>query len=1216
LKQILQSCALMAIVMAAGVVGVHAQNVVVDQTTLTFSAQFNGSVVSQPLNLTSSSSTQMPFSVFSNANWIKVNDQSATNGSTPATITVKVDPAGFNPGTYQASLTVFGGPTGFSVPVTLTVSTLGVTPSAIAFPSYIAGSNIVPSPQSVAVSGATNFTAAPSTDSGGNWLQASAASGAVTAVLNPAVLPGLPVGTYKGKITITPTGSSNNIPVEVQVTLTVVGAPVISVSPDSFQFNVQTGGTNNQTSQVLTISAQPATKVNFAFTPTSDPALANRITISPSSVGATNAQTGQAQVTVTLDQTGLQPNTYDGGLFLTTNISLSAVQIPFTVVVSSTALLNIPAAPLSFTYNVGGANPSPQNVNVTATSGTLAYTLATSANTPWLSVPSTGSTSAPFAVSMNPAGLAPGIYNGSVTVTGNTGGSGVQTIPVTFKVTSDPTFLPGFTSLSFPYQNGQAIPASVQLKIASSTGAPLNFTATPGETTCVASNWLILNGTAGTAVTGSTDAALVVSVNPSGLAAGSCTGSITFTGTVASTGAAVTTVSVPVTLYVSNTALLMLTPPSLNFNVAVGATMPSTKDLTLSSSSPTDQLTYAVSVPTPGSGNWLFVGQQSGTTPGTAIPVFVIPGQLAAGTYSGSVVISAVGPGGAAVANSPITVPVTLTVGAGTLFLSTSTVAYNYTLGGSAPPSQTVNISSTGSALNYTAVATSTGNWISVSPSSGNTGSNSLLTINADGSKLTAAGTYSGVITVTAVGAANSPQTINVTVTVVAGGIAAPGTTLTFNQVVGGAAPAAQTIAVTGSPGSLNFTVATSSPATWLSVTPVSGATPGSVQVQVDGAGLVAGRYTNGVVIASAGATGTPITVPVVLNVTAAQTLSANPASLAFNYTIGQSAPIPQKLAIGATGSGVTIVAQVQYSGASMGSWLQVLPASGATPATLTVTADPGNLPAGSYNARIEIASSSAVGIFSVPVTFTVVEIPRPVVTAVANAANYSTGGISPGENIVIFGRGIGPAVIAGLTVSNGLVDTMAGSTRVLFDGVAGAMIYASSTQTSVMVPYGISGRSTTSVVVEFGGVASSPIAYNVVPSAPGIYTLNQQGTGAGAILNENGFTVNGPNTPAPRGSVVSVYMTGEGQTAPGGADGAVIPPVLSALKNPLLKVTATVGGLPADVQYAGSAAGLVSGLMQVNLTIPANAPVGAQVPILITVGSATSQPGVTIAVQ
>jgi uncharacterized protein (TIGR03437 family) len=251
----------------------------------------------------------------------------------------------------------------------------------------------------------------------------------------------------------------------------------------------------------------------------------------------------------------------------------------------------------------------------------------------------------------------------------------------------------------------------------------------------------------------------------------------------------------------------------------------------------------------------------------------------------------------------------------------------------------------------------------------------------------------------------------------------------------------------------------------------------------------------------------------------------------------------------------------------------------------------------------------------TIPVTLTVTQIPKPVVSAVGNAASYATGGIAPGENIVIFGTGVGPAAIASGAIANGIWGTTAGNTRVLFDGVPAPVIYASSTQTSVMVPYGVNGRPTTNLVVEFSGVQSTPLAYNVVAASPGIYTLNQQGTGPGAIINQDGITVNSPNTPAAVGSVVSVYMTGEGQTTPPGVDGAIIPPILSSLKNPVLPVTATVNGLPATVVYAGSAAGSISGLMQVNLIIPAGAPTGGAVPIAVTVGTVASQSGVTIAI-
>ena len=143
---------------------------------------------------------------------------------------------------------------------------------------------------------------------------------------------------------------------------------------------------------------------------------------------------------------------------------------------------------------------------------------------------------------------------------------------------------------------------------------------------------------------------------------------------------------------------------------------------------------------------------------------------------------------------------------------------------------------------------------------------------------------------------------------------------------------------------------------------------------------------------------------------------------------------------------------------------------------------------------------------------------------------------------------------------------------------------------------------------------------HNVIPVAPGIYTLNMAGSGQGAVFNQDGRTVNGPNTPAAKGSVIALYATGEGTTAPQGVDGAITPSDGSQLKHPLATVTATVGGIPATVFYSGSAPGIVNGISQINVQIPGNAPSGSNVPILLiftTSGyAAGTQPGVTVAVQ
>jgi uncharacterized protein (TIGR03437 family) len=458
--------------------------------------------------------------------------------------------------------------------------------------------------------------------------------------------------------------------------------------------------------------------------------------------------------------------------------------------------------------------------------------------------------------------------------------------------------------------------------------------------------------------------------------------------------------------------------------------------------------------------------------------------------------------------------------------------------------------------------------------------------------------------------------------TVSPGTLAAAPASLTFSQVAGGPAPAAQNLAVSGSPGALSFTVATSTSDgnPWLTATPASGTTNATVQVSVSAGTLAVGTYTGAVTVTSVGATGSPVKIPVTLNVVAPQTLTVSPTQLNFASVIGAPPPQGQTVAVSAGSAGTAF--SVTAKTTDNGNWLQVSPTSGVTPNTLAVTVNPQGLAAGNYTGTVTVSSPASLTAATVSVTLAVTAIPQPVVTAVKNAASYATGAVAPGENIVIGGTGIGPATLVGLQLtSTGAVATTVANTQVLFDAIPAPIVYVSSTQSSVMVPYEIAGRATTNLQVVFMGVASAPVAYNVAAAGPGIYTLNQQGNGPGAILNQD-FSINGPGKPASAGSVVAIYMTGEGQTAPPGVTGSVIPANGSLLKNPLLKVTATVGGLPATVAFAGSAPGFVSGVLQVNVIIPAGLTSGQQA-VVVTLGDPTapsgsfsSQAGVTVTVQ
>jgi uncharacterized protein (TIGR03437 family) len=147
-------------------------------------------------------------------------------------------------------------------------------------------------------------------------------------------------------------------------------------------------------------------------------------------------------------------------------------------------------------------------------------------------------------------------------------------------------------------------------------------------------------------------------------------------------------------------------------------------------------------------------------------------------------------------------------------------------------------------------------------------------------------------------------------------------------------------------------------------------------------------------------------------------------------------------------------------------------------------------------------------------------------------------------------------------------------------------------------------------VVVQYQGLSTGPVSVPLAATAPGIFTADDTGRGAAAAINRDG-SLNNSGNPAPPGSVVTFFATGEGATVPAGVDGRVTGTVLP---RPLAPVTATIGGVSATVQFAGEAPNEVAGVMQVNVTVPANLPADA-LPLVLTVGAASSQPGVTIVV-
>ncbi len=192
------------------------------------------------------------------------------------------------------------------------------------------------------------------------------------------------------------------------------------------------------------------------------------------------------------------------------------------------------------------------------------------------------------------------------------------------------------------------------------------------------------------------------------------------------------------------------------------------------------------------------------------------------------------------------------------------------------------------------------------------------------------------------------------------------------------------------------------------------------------------------------------------------------------------------------------------------------------------------------------------------------------------------------------------------------MVSQLAGTT-VLFNGVAAPLLYTSATQVNAIVPYETAGCSQATLQVQYQSVLSSGTTLQCATAAPGIFAFNASGAGPAAAANQDG-TFNGPTSPAAKGSYVTLYFTGGGQTSPAGITGSITG--TSTLKWLTQTTTVTVGGAAATVAFDGSAPTFVDGVLQLNIQLSPDTPSGSALPVVVKVGNVSSPATATLAVQ
>jgi len=754
--------------------------------------------------------------------------------------------------------------------------------------------------------------------------------------------------------------------------------------------------------------------------------------------------------------------------------------------------------------------------------------------------------------------------------------------------------------------------SAVWAQTLTTNNATLRFTATVGATTLPApqsvsvqssppgggftvavtgpaphfAGWLLVSASSGRA-----PQTLSVQVNPTGLAAGSFSGTITLTGT---TGAPLPTAAVVVTLVIGTPPpSVTVSPTSVSFSYTTS--QPVTGNPALSSTfilSNTGAASSAVlSVQ---SAPWLKVAPTGNITLAglfNSINVTVDPTGLAPRVYSANITIKSTG-----TANPSLTLPVTLTVVAappnifstwplgviqqsaqsfvtiyGENFFANSTVTAS---GFTNESTITVNDGTTSATENF---------YIPVYPSTA-----SFLRI-AMGSPLPA-GTVNAVypaLNLTAAGG-TSPYVWSL----IAGQLP-PGISLNSNQLIGTPTAAGTfyfTLQVEDSTSPIN---ATAYMPLKMHIMPVS-----STSLRVTGpttalgAGTLSSTYPTGNAARAVGGGG-------VYTWAAA----ALPSGMSINTTTGVLSGVPGSIGL----QGNLTSRQVGENAI-----LVTVPAS--------YLLSPGYL-------RMAVSTPNPGGGTSSEAQFQVYG-PRPQVNAVVDSASYAQGIISPGQLITMFGLGLGPgslilfnpAVPAPQIPSN--LPTTGPATSVTIGGVAAPILYTSANQASVVVPYNIVGAAA-DLVLSYNGLASQPVSLTVAPTSPGVFSTDASGRGQGAILNynlaTNDYTLNSTTSPALKGGIVVLYVSGIGATNASVANPTTAAATLiglSAVVTPSASVSVTIGGIAASVIGAISPMGSVPGLLQINVSIPSNAPAGAAVPVVVDIGGVGSQTGVTMAIK
>ena len=259
---------------------------------------------------------------------------------------------------------------------------------------------------------------------------------------------------------------------------------------------------------------------------------------------------------------------------------------------------------------------------------------------------------------------------------------------------------------------------------------------------------------------------------------------------------------------------------------------------------------------------------------------------------------------------------------------------------------------------------------------------------------------------------------------------------LQFSASSAGSIPPPQTISLTSAVPGIAFSAQSS--ASWLTVTPASGASPRLIEVTADPTTLPPGQHTGTITLSTpyANLTGGQVEVSFNVGPQLPPQLFVDKTSLSFPFP-QSAASRSQTVTVFNTGGGtLSFTATTQTT--SGGNWLAVAPGAGqvlpSSPVPLSVTANPAGLAPGTYSGSLTIAAGSTSTI--VPVTMTISRLSQAILLSQSGLSflGVANGGVVLPQSfgVINIGSGVVNWTVSTSTLSGGnwlQVDRTSGST-------------------------------------------------------------------------------------------------------------------------------------------------------------------------------------------